>query len=275
MAVAERVLAEAAPKLRAPEAIRDVTDAPRWLIAADEPLSSKVVEAVQDHSRRGLFVGVIALEDQWQAIRDALGGQGIRWSESVNGGLSQGINLVSPVDSKGLEFDAVVVVDPARILDEAQGAKLLYIALTRTVHYLDVVMPATRIAAVFEEFVNLDDQFDAAASSEPRAEENGVELLEVELAPTESEDHDVPDGPELGWQEELPRQGVLGNAVASEAAKSSACLQPVDEPLSNPVWENLAHDLADRIAEDLEQNAGPAVRRRILELLQRRLPGVK
>lgn len=161
--VAARVLAQAAPDIAAPRAIRDVDEDPRWILSPANGLSEAVAQAIQDHSRRGLFVGVIASESHWPAITAAFMAEGIRWSESSDGGLSQGINLVTPQDSKGLEFDAVVVVDPARILDTAQGGKLLYIALTRTVHYLDVVMPETRVPAILEEFVP-----------------NGVELWEEE-----------------------------------------------------------------------------------------------
>jgi superfamily I DNA/RNA helicase len=52
-------------------------------------------------------------------------------SQSSDGGLSSAINLVTPEDSKGLEFDAVIVADPQSILDMPHGGRMLYIALTR------------------------------------------------------------------------------------------------------------------------------------------------
>ncbi len=47
--------------------------------------------------------------------------------------------LLSPVRAKGLEFDEVVVVEPARFLDERNGLSLLYVALTRATARLTIV----------------------------------------------------------------------------------------------------------------------------------------
>ena len=49
---------------------------------------------------------------------------------------------VPPSETKGLEFDAVLVVDPARILaDGPRGAAELYVALTRATQRLGVLHP--------------------------------------------------------------------------------------------------------------------------------------
>ena len=51
-----------------------------------------------------------------------------------------GVTVLDPPDAKGLEFDAVVVVEPAAIAgDTARGLRLLYVALTRAVQELVVV----------------------------------------------------------------------------------------------------------------------------------------
>lgn len=50
-----------------------------------------------------------------------------------------GVVLLDPWQAKGLEFDAVVVVEPARFLDEQHGLSLLYVALTRTTGELAIV----------------------------------------------------------------------------------------------------------------------------------------
>lgn len=49
------------------------------------------------------------------------------------------IRCLSPAASKGMEFDAVVVVEPAEILDQPHGLGLLYVALTRTTDRLVIV----------------------------------------------------------------------------------------------------------------------------------------
>ena len=52
------------------------------------------------------------------------------------------ISLLTPAESKGLEFDAVVVVEPGpgRRAGE-HGVRLLYVALTRAVQHLTVIHP--------------------------------------------------------------------------------------------------------------------------------------
>jgi DNA helicase IV len=44
-----------------------------------------------------------------------------------------------PTEAKGLEFDAVIVVEPADFVVLSGGTGLLYIALTRAVAHLSVV----------------------------------------------------------------------------------------------------------------------------------------
>ena len=51
----------------------------------------------------------------------------------------ESIQVLTPAQSKGMEFDAVVVVDPSAILEESHGLGLLYVALTRTTDHLTVV----------------------------------------------------------------------------------------------------------------------------------------
>ena len=50
-----------------------------------------------------------------------------------------GIPLLSPRRAKGLEFDHVVVVEPALIAEGATGLRELYVALTRPTRTLVVV----------------------------------------------------------------------------------------------------------------------------------------
>ena len=52
------------------------------------------------------------------------------------------VTLLAPPEAKGLEFDAVVVVEPSGVYDDERGGRLLYIALTRAVQALTVVHAA-------------------------------------------------------------------------------------------------------------------------------------
>ncbi len=60
------------------------------------------------------------------------------------GALDDVVSLI-PVESvKGLEFDSVIVVDPAGIIDEsAQGLRSLYVALTRATRRVALVYSGT------------------------------------------------------------------------------------------------------------------------------------
>ena len=55
-------------------------------------------------------------------------------------GLSRAIAVLSPQEAKGLEFDAVIVVEPQAIVDEIpRGAAALYVAMTRPTQRLTLV----------------------------------------------------------------------------------------------------------------------------------------
>ncbi len=49
------------------------------------------------------------------------------------------ISSLTPGNAKGMEFDGVVVVEPAAILEQSHGLGLLYVALTRTTDHLIIV----------------------------------------------------------------------------------------------------------------------------------------
>jgi superfamily I DNA/RNA helicase len=73
------------------------------------------------------------------AVVNALVGRGMRPTDSVRS-VDGVVPLFTPEAVKGLEFDAVVVVEPAGILgDTARGARLLDVAITRAVHALTLV----------------------------------------------------------------------------------------------------------------------------------------
>ncbi|MGW6005134.1 HelD family protein [Oerskovia enterophila] len=58
---------------------------------------------------------------------------------AVPGALAAALTVLSPTQSKGLEFDAVVLVEPAEILAGTSGASDLYVAMTRPTQRLVVV----------------------------------------------------------------------------------------------------------------------------------------
>jgi DNA helicase IV len=60
--------------------------------------------------------------------------------EATRDGLSRRVTVVAAEAAKGLEFDAVLVVEPTAIAGRgARGLRLLYVALTRPTQHLSIV----------------------------------------------------------------------------------------------------------------------------------------
>ena len=59
------------------------------------------------------------------------------------GDLSDRVGVIDPMSTKGLEYDATVVIDPDEIAAESPGGvRVLYVALTRAAHRMTVLRPA-------------------------------------------------------------------------------------------------------------------------------------
>lgn len=51
----------------------------------------------------------------------------------------EAVAVLAPVEAKGLEFDAVVVVEPSAIAASANGLRHLYVSMTRAVQHLGII----------------------------------------------------------------------------------------------------------------------------------------
>ncbi|MBZ5733483.1 AAA family ATPase [Nocardioides sp. TRM66260-LWL] len=140
-AEAAKLLPLMAPGLRPLEVVRGAPEPPRFIIDdGDFDLSEEVVEAVQEQSKMGRFFGVIVAPESKQQIAAGLRDCGISFTDADGGSLGTSVNLLSATEAKGLEFDSVIVVEPAAIANVgSRGLRLLYIALTRATKYLTVV----------------------------------------------------------------------------------------------------------------------------------------
>ena len=114
MTVAAALLAEFAPGVQPPESVRACGVLPWSRRVPDDELSSAIEEFVRDEaSREGTSV--------------VIGPPGVP-------------GAVAASETKGLEFDAVLVVDPERILATGpRGAAELYVSLTRATQRLGVL----------------------------------------------------------------------------------------------------------------------------------------
>jgi len=103
-------------------------------------LASSVVETVlADRESQGTIAVIVSeslVGAVWPALGEALGSDVGRGAA----GLARAVAVLTPQESKGLEFDSVVVVEPQRIVDEiARGAAALYVAMTRPTQRLHLV----------------------------------------------------------------------------------------------------------------------------------------
>jgi len=142
MAVAARVLALAGPHLRPPRSVRSGEGPPVLVTTTREALAAEVagwagheLAAVQ-----GGTVAIVAPPSLTEAVAAALDGAGTPFGYAQRSGLDAPLTLLTVGMVKGLEFDAVIVVEPARLVGEAtQGLRALYVALTRATRRLAVV----------------------------------------------------------------------------------------------------------------------------------------
>jgi len=134
---ASTLLAVIAPELRPASSLRadpgalDLTRVP----AAE--LGRALVAACRQACARPGSVAVIAADPQVPALGRALEAAGVAYGAP---GEDAALTLVPVTLAKGLEYDHVIVVEPARIADaEARGVQRLYVALTRAVSRLTVL----------------------------------------------------------------------------------------------------------------------------------------
>ena len=139
MDVANRLLAEWAPGLPMTTSVRVTDDAAVFLPASREQLVGAVVSEAASVLAAFASVAVIAGATLHDAIREEFRRCDVPTTAAGSPPTPGKVSLLDPAQAKGLEFDAVVVVDPGSVLAADSGAGLLYIALTRAVQHLSVV----------------------------------------------------------------------------------------------------------------------------------------
>lgn len=136
---AARLLPHVAPELEAPRSLRAGSDA--LTVRRVPDLAEAVADAARDALARPGSVGLIVPDADAAACADALSAAGL--APEVLGPESDGAGrlLVVPATlAKGLEYDHVIVAEPAAIAAaEARGLARLYVVLTRAVTSLTVL----------------------------------------------------------------------------------------------------------------------------------------
>ena len=131
------LLAVIAPELRPASSLRTDPGALDLVQVTASALGPALVRACEQACARPGSVAVIAADPQVRALATALDGAGV--AHGVPGSDSR-LTLVPVTLAKGLEYDHVIVVEPARIASaEARGLQRLYVAFTRAVSRLTVL----------------------------------------------------------------------------------------------------------------------------------------
>ncbi|HVL82240.1 MAG TPA: ATP-binding domain-containing protein [Actinomycetota bacterium] len=138
MEVASAVLARTAPGLRAPRSVRREPGRVTFTPASPDAVGAEVAQVAADLAGDDGSVAVIAPQPVYEQVREGLITAGLSFGEADRQGLEQTITLVPVRRCKGLEFDAVVCVEP-RLVVEEDGPRMLYVALTRAMRSLAVV----------------------------------------------------------------------------------------------------------------------------------------
>jgi DNA helicase IV len=146
MAVARDVLAAVDPGLEAPRAVRSAGAEP-WAVTEEPGRLAELVRAGAaevGEGRLGVIVPAGRLDELGREVTAA-----VPAAVGADADLESPVVVLTVRQAKGLEFDAVLVVDPAGIVAESpRGYSDLYVALTRATQRLGVVYPGELPAAL-------------------------------------------------------------------------------------------------------------------------------
>ncbi|MFP8906506.1 HelD family protein [Streptomyces atacamensis] len=147
IAYASRLLPHIAPGLSEATSIRDAAGSLRVRAVAVEELDGAVVDACREALEREGSIGLIAADARVPALAAALDSAGIpHLAPGTETDADARLTLVPATLAKGLEYDHVVLDEPAAVVDgepdERTGLRRLYVSLTRAVSGLTVVHAA-------------------------------------------------------------------------------------------------------------------------------------
>ena len=154
--VANRLLAEAAPNVTPPSSVRTGGDPPLVIRAQPDTMNRLVGNELQALTSRFASVAVVGLPSRLDSLEASLAEMDIVAKRVGDNGRSLSddgsVALITPQAVKGLEFDAVVVVEPNDIAELEHGLRHLYVSMTRAVQHLGII----HIEPVIE-LLQLDD----------------------------------------------------------------------------------------------------------------------
>jgi DNA helicase IV len=140
---AAKLLPQIAPTLGIPSGVRTVADALAIVETDEHSFADELVAACKTALAGEGSVALIAADDQISHLRDALAAAGLEpalLGETEEEMDTTRLVCVPATLAKGLEFDAVIVAEPAQIVAaEPRGLHRLYVILTRAVSSLHII----------------------------------------------------------------------------------------------------------------------------------------
>ena len=143
MELAAAVLATVDPTARPPRSVRWSGHRPWARRVSGDDLPGALADVVRREARlvNPGSVAVIVPEHDPALAGLAAASAGAGWGDGS--GTGPPVTVLTPAAAKGLEFDAVIVVEPQRILEaDERGAAELYVAFTRATQRLGLIHTA-------------------------------------------------------------------------------------------------------------------------------------
>jgi DNA helicase IV len=138
---ANRLLSVAAPGVTPARSVREEGDPPSIVRCSSlDEMLEVAADLAAGFAKRYTTSAVIGPSSLLMDITSRLDVEEISWATDFSTSLEVDVAVLSPVAAKGLEFDAVIVVEPSAIVEEEPGAeRALFVGLTRAVQHLSIL----------------------------------------------------------------------------------------------------------------------------------------
>jgi DNA helicase IV len=124
-----------------PKSVKSGFDSPKnKLVDFSKNWFTSLEQELNNFIKLDQLTAVISTEPILSEIELALKNSSIKVSRGSISTMRIKVTLMNPDQAKGLEFDAVVVIDPKSIIESSKfGSKLLFVSLTRSTRHLIVL----------------------------------------------------------------------------------------------------------------------------------------
>ena len=128
--------------ISAPRAVREGKWAPSARVVGEDGLYPAVVSTVSDELEQGAggLIGVIVSEERYRETALAIAAEHKGKLGTSASALEHQVLILTPWEAKGLEFDTVIIVEPADLVRAANGSVGdLYVSMTRPTQRLHLL----------------------------------------------------------------------------------------------------------------------------------------